>query len=119
MRLKPVAKASSQHACGRLRRAALHYIVLAIKEACGISPVKRKGLKSGERGEGRSGPFPAVAKQIEYAKAARALGMAIHGRRIPVREIEVSVDDFRLRCAPRKISFRSARCRSEEHTSEL
>src|ERR1700730_4628233 len=90
MRLEPVAKRGPQHARGRARRAALHHEMLAVKEISGVSPVKRKGLKTWKGPEDSGGPFPSVAQQIVYAESALAFGKRIHRHGIPTVKVEIA-----------------------------
>src|ERR1700704_4654610 len=100
MRLEPISERPPQHARGGARRAALHHIVLAVKEICRVTRVERHGSESRKRCELRSRPFPSVSHQIMHTKGTRACGMCAHRRGIPRFEIEVSPGRARRFLAP-------------------
>src|SRR5689334_394869 len=89
--LEPVSKGAPQHASVGARRAALHDVMLAVEKISGVTLVERERLESGERLEWRRGPFPSVGEQPVQSEFAAAPRKRIDGRRIPSREVEVSV----------------------------
>src|SRR5215468_9848054 len=91
MWLEPVTEGTAQHAGGCARRAALHDVVLAVKEIRGIARIKRHSGESGERAKNGARPFPAVADKIVNAERAGAIGMRTDGNGIPICEIKVAV----------------------------
>src|SRR6266478_3529530 len=101
MRLKPVSERPPQHARCRARRAALHHVVLAIKEIRGVTRIE------GHRSESREGrklcprPLPSVPHQVMHAESARTRWMRPDRRRIPRFEIEISLGRAGPFLAPR------------------
>src|SRR5690242_549255 len=91
MRLEPVAERTAQHARGGAGRAALRYIMPAIKEICGIARIKGHGHESRKRRELRARPLPAVSDEVVKAERAGACGMRADGRRIPGVKIKIAV----------------------------
>src|SRR5438132_8476329 len=90
MRLQPISKRPAQHARCGARRAALHHVVLAVKEICRVTRIERHGRESRKRCKLRSRPLPAVPHKIVHAESACSRRMRSHRRRIPRFKMEVS-----------------------------
>src|SRR5271154_2193676 len=109
MRLKPVPEGAPQHASVRARRTALHNEMLAIEEIRGIARIKGKRLEPIQGAEWRRRPFPAIAKEVQYAKCARACRMRVHWSGIPALVMKIPMMTFRRRIAPWIYSFAALR----------
>src|SRR5439155_790695 len=90
VRLKPVSERSAEHAGGRTGRAALHHVVLAVKEIVRVARIERELPEAGEGYKNGRRPLPAVAEQIVYAKSALSVWGRVDRSRIPAFKIEVA-----------------------------
>src|SRR5580704_1312414 len=115
MRLEPVSKRPPQHARSGARRAAFHYVVLAVKEILSVARIEGHTREARERSERRSRPFPAVSDHVLHAECTRSRWMCAHGRRIPRLKIKITFACTRRFFAPgiaalRRALRRSVRC---------
>src|SRR5579863_5064082 len=81
-RPEPVAERGPYETSRRSRGSPFQNVVLIVEERLRVVAVERKRFEIGKWSEGRGGPFPPVAIEIESRG---------HRRRIPVTEIEISV----------------------------
>src|SRR6516162_9164342 len=100
--LEPVAERAAHHAPGRTRRAALHHVVLAVKEVGRIAGIEGKRSEAWKRLKGRRRPFPAVAQQALNTARTPPGRMGVDRSGIPTLEIKVPMGRFGRRVTPRE-----------------
>src|SRR5208282_4176064 len=105
MWLEPIAKGAPQHALFAAWRPALHHVVLAVEEICGIALVERERPETGKGFKGARCPFPSIRQQALCTECASGGGKSVDRRRVPSLEIKVSMPRGRPFSAPRKVSL--------------